>query len=351
MRAKINGVSVNSILAAEVINRGSCKSSRFGLTISTRSDASYNSWLGGLTAKVIVQIYYDTLSTESGYAVFEGLADDIAVDPINGVCRVQGRDYSSLLIGSNNQESYSNRTASEIVASIAQRHGFDTNIAVTYGMVGSYQGNDHNQILLNTHSDIANEWELLVYLAKMERFELFVDARELVFSPLQSLAREQIAVGRNDIISMKTMRKCPLSDKTLLTVKSWNSWLTRTFVHTDSQLSEQMPSTNPTAFGDPDIGVTFVRPNLSLTGVEDLSREYRRTSTEQLLNIEIVMPGDTTMKPGDILSIQGIGVAFDSDYIVKSVRRTFSSSAGFVQYIHGFENPSSSSQPATAPGL
>ena len=150
---------------------------------------------------------------------------------------------------------------------------------------------------------------------------------------------------------MKLFRKCPLSNKTTLTVKSWNSWLTQAFVHTDALSSEEFPSTAFAEIGSPDIGVTFVKPNLTPTETQDLAREFRGSSRDQLLNIDIVMPGDTNTRPGDVLSIQGIGVTFDSNYIVGSVRRHFSSSGGFIQYIHGFEVSPVSLQPLTASGL
>jgi hypothetical protein len=93
--------------------------------------------------------------------MFDGLADTIEVDAINRTAHIVGRDYSSVLISSMYQSSFCNQTASEIANCIAARHGFSPNIFQTSTMVGSYQGNDYNQVLLNEHSQTTSEWDLL----------------------------------------------------------------------------------------------------------------------------------------------------------------------------------------------
>ena len=100
VRAQINGCVIDTILHVDMIARGSCKSSRFELTVSTNRTTSDTSWLNHLGGKVTVKIFIGLLFTDVEAIMFEGLADNVALDPINGVARIQGRDYSSVLINS-----------------------------------------------------------------------------------------------------------------------------------------------------------------------------------------------------------------------------------------------------------
>ena len=336
VRAQINGCVIDTILHVDMIARGSCKSSRIELTVSTNRTTSDTSWLNHLGGKVTVKIFIGLLFTDVEAIMFEGLADNVALDPINGVARIQGRDYSSVLINSSYQDSYNNRTASEIATSIAARHGFNPNIAATTTMAGGYQGSDYNQLLLNAHSQITSEWDLLIYLARTERSGLFVDGTTLVFAPLTSLQKSYLTVGRGEAMAIKFFRSCPLSDKTRLVVKSWNSWLGQTFLHADNQSSDQIGPSIGDTVDHSDIEIAIVRPNLTPVGAEGLAQQYYDALAEQASCVEIVMPGDMSVAPNDVLEIETGETSFDGNYTVKSVRRHFSHTAGFIQYIRGF---------------
>src|SRR5271165_1160673 len=236
LRVLINGVNVNSVMHAEISNRGSFKSSRFELTISITRNTPDNSWLRLLHGKIAVIIFvFPDISSDIGMT-FEGMADSISIDQTNGIARVIGRDYSAILVESTYQYSFCNQTASEIANSIAIRHGFRTNISATSTMVGSYQ-EGYNQILLNTHSRAINEWDLLIQLARGEGFELFTDGSTLVFTPASVLPRGNVPINVNTVIKISFHRDCPLSEKTVLTVKSWNSWLAQAIYHSNDQFT------------------------------------------------------------------------------------------------------------------
>jgi hypothetical protein len=341
--AQINGAPVNSIMHADMTNAGSCKSSRFELTISTLGDFSGNQWLDLLTGKVTVEILMRSQPDGSDVSMFEGLADSIALDPINGVARVQGRDFSSILINSTYQDSFCNQTASEIANHIAGRHGFTPNITATSAMVGSYQGDDYNSVLLNAHSRITSEWDLLMHLAKTAGFELFIDGTSLVFGPLSSLRQNYATIDTSCVNSLKFHQMCPLTDQTNLTVKSWNSWLSQVSLYTDGQSTDQAICDVTSLSNAPGTEIAIIKPNLTPRGAQQLAQQHLLALNEQQQKVEIVMPGEFSLKPFDVLSVSGGGSNFDADYIVRSVRRNFSATAGFVQYIQGFVGSTSSS--------
>jgi hypothetical protein len=336
VRALINGVLVDSIMHVDIVLSGSCKSSRFELTASTLGKPSSNLWLDSLDGKVTVEILMRSQFSDNDVSMFEGLADSISVDPLNRTTRIQGRDFSSILIDSTYDDAFCNQTAGEIANYISDRHGFNANITATSAMVGSYQGDGHSQVLLNAHSRITSEWDLLTQLAKTEGFELFVDGTTLVFAPSVSLSRNYLSIDSGNVKEIKFHKRCPLSGQTRLTVKSWNLWLNQVSLFTDDQSSD-VAAPDVTNLNDtPGTEIAIVRPNLTPQGAERLAQQYSAAFIEQQLKVEIVMPGEFLVRPLDVLSVSGSGAGFDTDYIVRSVRRHFSSTAGFVEYIQGF---------------
>jgi hypothetical protein len=83
------------------------------------------------------------------------------------------------------------------------------------------------------------------------------------------------------------------------------------------------------------IELAIVRPNLSPKSAQELSSRYMEGWHAQEQKIEIVMPGETVLKPCDIVSISETGTLFDADYVINSIRRQYSCTSGFTEHIHG----------------
>ena len=336
--AEINGIIVNSVIHVDITNSGSCKSSRFDLTVSTSGNARDNQWLKSISSYVTVGITIQFSDIRSGVVSFDGLADSISVDPINSTAHLVGRDYSSILISSTSQESFYNQTASEIVNEIASRHGFSSNVATTSRMVGSYQNNNYGHLSLSDHSQTITEWDLLRHLANSEEFEMFVDGTTLVFTPLGSLSRGNMTLDITSVIGMKFWKNCPLSDQPGLTVKSWNSWIGQVFsyTHESSKTRRDLNASYP--IEGPGSGIAIIRPNLFPSDAERLAKQQHALLRQRDLTVQIVMPGETSLKPGDVLAITSPAGSFGSNFIVMSMRREFSTARGFLQHVHAFAN-------------
>jgi hypothetical protein len=335
VRAQFNGLPVDSVLHVDMTVAGSYKSSQFEVTVATGQTSGTEQWLTPSAGRVAVTIFMQCQKDDGETVVFQGLADGIAFDPITRVARVQGRDYSSVLINSGYQDSFCNLTASEIASQIARRHGFDENIAATSAMVGSYQSSSYNQMLLNAHSHITSEWDILTQLATHEEFELFVSGTTLVFAPSTALQKKNWAIRDNLVKSIRFHMSCPLSGQTSVTVKSWNSWLNQTLAYTSKQSYNHASSETGGLSLDLGTEVAIVRPNLTSQGTEGLAQRYLNQLNQQELTVEFVLPGNVSLAPRDIVTISGNGVGFDTDYLVKSVHWRFSSTGGFTQSVRG----------------
>jgi hypothetical protein len=336
VRALINGMPVDDVIHADVTDRGSCKSSHFELTVRAGGISLNTQWLNLQNGPVSVTISFYTQWDDTDAVEFEGLADSISFDPIRMIARIQGKDYSSVLANSSFQQSFSNQTASEIASYIATRHGFGSNITQTTTMVGSYRRNGHNQMSLNAYSHVTSEWDLLVLLAKTEGFELFIDGTSLVFSPQAALLRNYMTIDNGNAKEITFRRNCVLSDQTRVIVKSWNSWMNGSSLSSGQQTSSEAEVDFAGLSQDPGTDLVFITPNLSAQETEQLAQLYLQTLNEQNLTVDIVMPGETLLHPRDVLTVGDTGTSFDTQYVVRSLRRRFSPTGGFLQYIQGF---------------
>jgi phage protein D len=347
VRALVNGTLVDTILHASITDNGSCKASHFELTAQASGDTSSDLWLNSLDERLTVTISIYSDWNDSSTTIFEGLADSMLFDPLRMIARIQGKDYSSILANSSFQDSFLNRTASEIARSIAGRHGFGSNISSTTALVGSYRSGNHNQMALNAYSHITSEWDLLIHLARSEGFELFVDGGTLVFAPAEALQHNYVAIDNSDVQDIRFSKNCQLSGQTTVVVKSWNSWTNRASLSSQQQAADQVPS----ALGSGANSATefvLVKPNLAPADVERLAQSYSAALNKQTIGVEIAMPGEPFLRPGDVLTVGGSGTGFDMEYTIASVRRRFSSTAGYVQHVHGFANRTTSAAPSDA---
>lgn len=333
--AEINGLIVNTVIHASISMNHSGKSSRFALTVSMGRQTGGDQWLAGATRRVAVSLLVHTAGAEEPVRVFEGIADDLAFDPIRKIAHIQGRDYSAILGGSTIQSSFSNLTASEIAGMIADQHGFPSNITPTHAMVGSYRAGNYNQMLLNDYSGFTDQWSLLAALARSEDFDLFFDGQTLVFQPSDSDNVSNVQFNARDLIGLRFHRRCPVASQTKVMVKSWDSWLNQPVSHEETQSFDWLGEA-----GSPEVDASgnetvFIKPNMSFSGAERLCKNYIESISQDSLYVDATMEGETSLRPGDVMTITGTGTFFDQRYVVRSIDRRFSSGGGFLQYARG----------------
>lgn len=337
VRAEINEISLDSITHMELASMGSFKSSHFELTVATNGSMKNRLWLNEMNGRVVIKILMRLYPGDSYQTLFEGLGDGVAFDSINNNASIWGRDFSSVLINSSYQASFCNQTASDVANSIASRHGFLANITATSNLIGGYLCGDYNQVLLNAHSPITSEWDLLTYLARIEGFELFVDGTTLVFSPLSALSQQNIPINNDSAVDIKFNKTLMLSNNDQIVVKSWNAWLGQLSQYTQNNLSGQASSSDGLN-DNSGTEMAVIKPNLTPQGAQQLYQRCLNLRNEHVSNVEITMPGELNLWPHDVISVSGSRTDFDADYTVGTVRRQYSSSSGFIQHVQGFLN-------------
>ena len=88
-----------------------------------------------------------------------------------------------MMIEARVDETFSNRTSSEIAATFAGRHGLQAAVQQTSTPVGRYYQSEHDRLTIGQFAKATTEWDLLAFLAGREGFNLFMDGETLVFGP------------------------------------------------------------------------------------------------------------------------------------------------------------------------
>lgn len=247
-----------------------------------------------------------------------GKVDSIAIDPVNRIARVEGRDLSSSLLDARPYQAYPGQTSSGIVAAIAARHGLQTRIKQTRGLAGRIFAAQQQETVLSQHSRIATDWDMVVRLAQREGFNVYVQGRTLHFVPADETDGIEIPLTPGDFVDLHVERNLKEERASAVALGSWNSQASR-------------------AMGVPGAGAPFadmaVQPNLPAAVAAAMARDHTRARRQGARTLEGSMPGNTDIGARSRIRIVGIGGGYDRVYHVESVERTFSPISGFRQRI------------------
>ena len=164
LRIIANGSCIPGALEANVSSNNHRAADCFHFALALAADPTAASfWTGTTDILVDVQMSLDGTAYTS---VIQGLVDRVEVALMQGLIQVEGRDLTAGLIEARTQETFSNRTSSEIAQILADRHGLGSQITPTSTPVGRYYQVEHDRITLGQFSRATTEWDLLTYLAQ-----------------------------------------------------------------------------------------------------------------------------------------------------------------------------------------
>ena len=314
----VNGMPLLGATEASVIGAAFFDADQFRVRAALSGDAGL--WTAMPELFVDVQM---ALSPLGGFvSLVQGYADRVTVDPIAGTLTIEGRDLTAALIEARTQETFANRTASEIAEIIAARHGLGASVQPTTTPVGRYWELEHDSLMLNAAGRATTEWDLLVTLARREGFDVWVFGTMLYFQPLDSVT-PPVVVPMNAAMSVRLDRALTFAGDLIVLVKSWHSRA--------GTGCEQMARTNRGAATSREY--VYVVPNLT----PDAAQAYADTILSELTAHELVvsleMPGDLTLAPRMQMLLQGTGTIFDTVLRIDEVERRISARHGFTQHV------------------
>lgn len=247
-----------------------------------------------------------------------GRIDTIRFDPVARVLEVEGRDLSSLLIEAQVNETFTNRTSSEIAETLAGRHRLRPIVERTSTPVGRYYQAEHDRLMLGQFAKAMTEWDLLAFLARQEGFDLFTDGDVLRFGPrMESIA---LRLKAEDCVSLKLERLLGLGRQVEVTVRSWGT-------KAGAAVVETARSGNAGSVWKHAI----CRPNLTAAEARKLAERILADLVRHEWSAAATMPGELSLTARSRVAVVGTGTAWDREYGVSQLTRHLDVRRGFVQ--------------------
>jgi phage protein D len=323
----VNGEPLPGVIEAEVSSNNYYGADRFSalIALGAADETGAAFWGGEVDIQVDLQFSLD--GGDSFVSLIQGAVDLVDVDPIANVLRIEGRDQSAALIEARTQETFANRTSSEVATLLAERHGLSPLVTSTTTPVGRYYENEHDSITLDQFSRSTTEWDLLVFLARQEGFDAFIQGSSLCFQPTATGPDSLVYLQSSDMIKLRLMRSLTLARDIEVAVKSWNSNCNSAFVQ------QMRSSCGAGGNGFPAQRYVYVRPNLTSSDALRLAQLKIAELTRHERIVELTMPGELTLTPRSMIALQGTGSDFDQAYYVDVIDRRLSFDNGFVQRI------------------
>jgi hypothetical protein len=128
---RVNGAVVANAIAARVLSNNYYAADRFRLTVALGQNTAAD-WMSADRMDVEIGVGQDGTAAW----LIEGEADQIELDAHRRVVTLTGRDLTARLIEARTQESFSNRTSSEIAGILARRRGLTPSVTPTATPVG-----------------------------------------------------------------------------------------------------------------------------------------------------------------------------------------------------------------------
>ncbi len=250
-----------------------------------------------------------------------GLIDTVSFDPSLGVVDVEGRDLSAQFIETQTDETFANRTSSEIATMFGNRHGLLVAADPTTTPIGRYYQSEHDRVALSQFGKTLTEWDLLAFLALREGYDLFMSGRVLRFGfPLLTGAR-QVRLG--DCIGLHLGHAVGLARPVDVSVKSWNS-------KTGDAVTGHALSLG--------IGPVWqrriTRPNLSSADAQQQALRAIADLKRHEWTAVVTMPGELSLNARSVVQIVETKSQWDRLYSVTQISRRIDAKRGFTQALN-----------------
>lgn len=253
-----------------------------------------------------------------------GQVDNAEIDQFKQTLILTGRDLSAQFIDTKTTEKYQNLTSSDIAGKLADLHGMQKNIAQTTTKVGTFYVED--QVNLTREQ---SQWDLLIFLAEHEGFDLWVTGNTLNFQPSVDLQQDTPYVliysdngkggaGKfSTFTDLKMNRSQTLAKDVIVKVRSWNQIDARAFEVT----AKRTQASKGQRAGGPAQTYAFTVPNLNQQSalnfaqqkVEEISRHERVITAE--------LAGDNSLSIRTPVQLVGTNTSFDQKYYPDTITR------------------------------
>lgn len=319
-------------LNAEVASTTHYRADTFEAQLAIGGDPTTGLAFWGSQTSLDVTIQASLDGGQSWKTMIMGQVDTIEVSMEHGVCAVRGRDLSARLIDARTQESFQNQTASQVAEKLAERHGLTPDVQSTSTLVGRYYSQDHAHVTGSQFSRTRTEWDVLVYLAQHEQFDVWVTGSTLHFKPgVKPGGDPWLAVWtesphKANVMTLGLSRSLTLAPDVVVKVRSWNSRHAKGFTKSSPS---NLSATSAVSSGRAQQYI-YVFPNLTEDEAQKKANSLREDITRHERLVDFSAPADLLLTTEVMVQLQGTGSSWDQTYYVDRVVRRMSFEEGFV---------------------
>lgn len=317
----VGGVQLTGVTEVEVTNASHFTADTFRVVAAATGlpptlNAAY--WSNSILDQVAIAAAFGSSSTQ----LILGQVDDVTYDPIAHTLVLEGRDLSASLIDNKTAEKFQNKTSSEIAQILALRRGLDSDVQATTTKAGTYYSQDN---VLLTHEQ--TEWDLLIYLAQKEGFDVWVSGQTLYFqpSPVSSAAPYLLTASGQPLdanaVQIRLHRSETLAKDVIVKVQTWNQKQQKAFTVTYKVVPRA--NTSQRAGGTAQI-YSFVVPNLTRDQAQQLAQAKAEEISRHERVITASLPGDNTLTTRAMVKLVGTNTSWDQNYYPDTVTRRIS---------------------------
>lgn len=327
----VNGVQLpaKAVISLEVSNASHFTADRYRVELNVAGlPAGFRPayWAESQDDRVSVAV---SLNGETPAPLIVGQVDDVDWDVSGRTVTLSGRDLSAAFIDNKTAEKFQNQTASQIAQTLAPRRGLSASVQETTTLAGIYYEIDH---ALTTHEE--TEWDLLVYLAEREGFDVWVSGTTLYFQPPPAATSLPYVLlwsepGDGTFASNATgihlSRSQTLARDVVVVVRSWNQKQQKAFTVTTRRSQAKKSQRR----GGISQTYSFVRPNLT----REQAQQFAEAKAEEITRHERVLsaslPGDGALTTRGTLRLVGTGTDWDQLYYPDTITRRLSVQEGY----------------------
>ena len=329
LRVIANGQVISGAVEAEVLSTNYYAADQFTASVALGPDPWPDATFWASESDILLEVQFSLDAGASFVSLVQGAVDNVAIDPASSVVHIHGRDLTARLIEARTQETFANRTSSEIAVLIAQRHDLMARVMSTTTPVGRYYQSEHDSITLDQFSRATTEWDLLVFLARREGFDVFIEGQSLFFQPAAQETDIALLVRPTDVVDLRLERSLTLARDIEVVVKSWNSRQNSAF---SQQVRASQSGASSKSARQPQSYVC-VRPNLTPDDALSFARQRLAELTRHERLIELTMPGELALTPRSVIALEGTGTDFDQTYRIDAIERRLRYNSGLTQRI------------------
>lgn len=332
------GKAIPGLISLEVTAHNSYRADHYHAVFALFADPAFGlGYWGALQSGVSFDFQARAYSTDGFSSLMVGEVDHMSVDIVRGTISIEGRDLRARLIDAKTQETFYNQTSSQVAMQMGGRHGLTVDADDTKGAIGRYWSEDHDRLVAHQFTSARSEWDVLVYLAQREQFDVWVSATTLYFKPRPTTDSQPFqlnytppspAIPVSPVIDLTFERSLTLAKDVVVAVHGYEPRKGKGYTVYDPPSSK-----NAAQKGTAQV-FTYQVASVDQSTALQFAKSYREDITRHERLLSFHMPAETTINARGQVKFTGTGSSWDQAYWVDNIAWHLSRERGFTMDVH-----------------